>query len=182
MFEQMKPITVTNLQFRRPNTEDGGSMWKLVKESGVLDVNSSYSYLMLCKYFHDTCLLAEDRDAEQLAGFVTGFRLPNEADTYFVWQIAVSDSCRGQGIATRLIKQVLERLQGIRYVAATIAPSNAASQSLFRKLARDWNAPLSVEPSAGFCAGQFPEGSHEDEHLYKIGPLAEKANSDHTAY
>lgn len=163
--------SVLNLQYRRPSVEDGGSMWELVKETGVLDVNSSYSYLMLSKFFSDTCLVAVDETEERLAGFVTGFRPPQNSNSYFVWQIAVSDHYRGQGIATRLIKHLVGELEGIDYITATISPSNKASQSLFARLAKDYNTSVRVSPADGFSAHQFPEGHHEDEHFYSVGPI-----------
>ncbi|HBQ24847.1 MAG TPA: diaminobutyrate acetyltransferase, partial [Syntrophomonas sp.] len=44
---------------RFPSEEDGRGIWELVKSTRVLDLNSAYSYLLLSKYFSDTCVVAE---------------------------------------------------------------------------------------------------------------------------
>lgn len=157
------------VEIRKPKVSDGGPMWELVKETGVLDVNSSYSYLMLSKFFQDTCMVAVN--SERLIGFVTGFKPPHEPDTLFVWQIAVSDHYRGQGLGTRLLHQLVSQQENIRYVTATISPSNKPSQSLFRKFASTFGTSVSVDTAQGFTADQFPGGNHEAEHLFRVGPL-----------
>lgn len=47
-------------RFRVPGAEDGAKVWELIRQAGSLDLNSPYSYLMLCDYFRDTCVVAED--------------------------------------------------------------------------------------------------------------------------
>ena len=61
-------------------------------------------------------------------------------------------------------------LSDVRYVEATVGPTNRASRALFTALARDLNATL-IEQSC-FDATLFPEGNHEPENLLRIGPLS----------
>lgn len=176
----------TGVIFRQPSARDGARVWALIREAGTLDVNSAYCYMMLCEYFSKTCLLAEQDGA--LCGFVSAFRVPGREDTLFVWQIAVHPERRGQGLGRRLLEELLERLQTasrvtaeagpshavqppIRYIEATISPSNEASRALFRGLARRLKAGF--EETAGMPEDWFPvEQRHEEERLFRIGPLA----------
>ena len=159
--------------FRKPTKDDGAAIWQLVKESKVLDLNSAYLYIMMSEYFSDTCVVAEI-DGE-LAGFVIGYRLPTDQETLFIWQIAVAESCRGQGLGKRLLKELLalETNQPIRYIEATVSPSNAASKALFIGLAREQGCECRI--TEGFKAALFPAGTtHEDEDNFKVGPFANK--------
>ncbi|WP_258000474.1 diaminobutyrate acetyltransferase [Bacillus sp. Marseille-P3661] len=163
---QEKEITI---DFVNPNAKDGSSMWKLVKESGALDLNSPYSYLMMSKYFENTCIVAKHE--EQLAGFVTAFIMPNQPDTVFVWQIGVSQQYQGQGIATKILQALLdcESCEDVKFLEATISPSNIASQSLFTGLAKKKNTDVKIFDC--FPEEWFPEGNHESELTYRIGPF-----------
>lgn len=69
------------ITFRKPDENDGREMFRIVEESKVLDVNSSYSYLMWSKYFNETSIVAESED--KVIGFVSGFIQPTSLDTLF---------------------------------------------------------------------------------------------------
>ncbi|HKK53039.1 MAG TPA: diaminobutyrate acetyltransferase, partial [Myxococcota bacterium] len=97
--------------FRSPRVEDGPALWKLIIDVGALDRNSSYTYLLLCRDFSETCIVAERNGS--LVGCVTGYLLPAQADTLFVWQVGVSSEARGQGLASRLLDGLL-RSEGCR--------------------------------------------------------------------
>lgn len=159
------------LYYRSPRREDGASMWSLVRDSGTLDLNSSYCYLVLAEWFSDTCKLAvnmNDQQVHEAVGLVTGFRQPAEQDTLFVWQIAVDKAYRGQGIAMRLLDELTANSE-IRYLEATISPSNLSSRRLFEKWANKHKAP--IVKSEGFGETCFPDQLHEHEQLYRIGPI-----------
>lgn len=156
------------MKIRRPCAEDGARVWRLVESSGVLDCNSAYVYLLLCTHFSDTCAVAEDDG--KLLGFVTGYRLPDKPDTWFVWQVGVNAMARGRGIGKRLLRAVLTRHDDIRSIEATVSPSNRASRALFGSLARELGAPL--REGSGFASPLFPD-SHEDEPVLRIGPFTE---------
>lgn len=158
------------IEFVNSNPQDGAQMWDLVKKSGVLDLNSAYSYLMMAKYFNQTCIVAKQED--ELAGFVVAFILPERPDTVFVWQIGVSQDFRGQGIATKILNALLdcEACQDVNYLEATISPSNQASQSLFIGLARKKKTDYKIYEC--FPEDWFPEEDHESELTYRIGPFS----------
>lgn len=146
-------------------------MFTLVKNTNVLDVNSAYSYLMWGKYFSKTSIIAEVEN--ELVGFISGFIQPSAPDTLFVWQVAVDESQRGKGLATKLLKKLLHQLENdnIRYVEATVTPSNLASANLFKGLANKLNTQCEI--STCFSSTQFPDSSHEDELTYRIGPISQ---------
>jgi L-2,4-diaminobutyric acid acetyltransferase len=157
---------------RAPRLEDGAAVWQLVRDSGVLDLNSAYLYLLLCKDFADTCRVAEAHG--RLVGFVTAYRPPGRPDVLFVWQIGVDASQRGQGLGGRLLRALIgaETCRGVSAVETTISPSNRASRGLFESLARRLDSRITEEPC--FEERQFPEEGHEAEPLLRIGPFSEQ--------
>lgn len=160
--------------FREPESGDGAAVWILARDSGTLELNSAYAYLLWCDRFADTSVVTEI-DGRPV-GFVCGFRPPRQPDTLFVWQVAVGEDHRGMGLARRMIASILDRDPGLRYLEATVAPSNEASQRLFRSIARSRNCPC--DESTHFRPQDFPDGEHEAEHLFRIGPF-HPTNTDH---
>jgi L-2,4-diaminobutyric acid acetyltransferase len=157
------------LLFRKPLAGDGPGIYALADRSKPLDLNSRYCYLILCEHFASTCVVAERQ--EQIVGFMTGYILPDRRDTLFIWQIAVDADMRGKGLAKKMLRHLLARpiLKGIRYIEATVNPSNDASRALFRSLARDCLVELSE--TMLFPAEWFGTGDHEQENLIRVGPI-----------
>lgn len=158
-----------DFSFRKPVKDDGADVWALIKNSGVLDLNSPYSYIMWCEFFADTSIVIEHKD--NIVGFVSGFIQPSAANTLFIWQIGVDESERGKGLGTRMLLQLLERpsCEHIQFLEATISPSNIPSQHLFQGLAEKLHTQCEV--SECFSRDDFPGDGHEDELIYRIGPF-----------
>lgn len=175
--EKLSPTNraVASFVFRCAARGDAQRIDRLVRESGVLEPNACYAYLLLCEHFRDTCLVAEERAdggaTPRLAGFVAGYRPPTKPDVVFVWQIGVADWARKRGLGGRMLRELIRSPGGrdARFLEATIAHSNAASQRLFTAFAEREGARL--ERAEGFAAADFG-GGHEAEELYRIGPLA----------
>lgn len=146
-----------------PSQDDAKDIYKLIKNSKPLDLNSQYLYLLQTTYFSDTCLIAKYR--EKTMGFVSGFIHPKDNKIFFVWQIAVHNEFRGKNIAYTMLKRLLEnqKLSNIQSIHTTISPSNIASQKVFKKLANELK--LDTEISI-FANKEDFEDSHEDELLY----------------
>ncbi|MFW6363854.1 MAG: diaminobutyrate acetyltransferase [Spirochaeta sp.] len=160
------------MKFQHPTAQDGAAIWTIVRDSGVLDLNSSYCYLMMGQYFSRSCIIARDEATATVAGFIIGFRPPEDQQTLFVWQVAVSRDFQGQGIATRMLMHLLasQPQDEVRFIEATISPSNTASQALFIGAAGKLAAEYSVADL--FPAEWFPGGGvHEPEQRYRIGPF-----------
>ncbi|GAA4414320.1 diaminobutyrate acetyltransferase [Actinokineospora soli] len=152
----------------RPSPRDGSALWRIARDSGKLDLNSSYAYLLWCRDFAGTSAVA--RVDGRVVGFVIGFVRPADPATVVVWQIAVDSSQRGKGLAGALLDHLVERLaeRGVRWLETTITPDNTASIALFDALARRWGARR--EATALFAADAFPD-DHDREDLHRIGPL-----------
>lgn len=148
---------------------DAPRIWRFVLDSQSLDQNSNYAYLMQCRNFAATTMVAEL--GQELMGFVLAHILPEQPNTVFVWQIAVSKSARGQGLAKQLVQQLLAQpaCENVSFLEATVTESNTASQRLFLGIARTFDAPCVRELC--FSKALFPEATHEGEELFRIGPI-----------
>ncbi|MFI6928797.1 diaminobutyrate acetyltransferase [Streptomyces sp. NPDC050287] len=164
-----------DLQIDRPSVADGAALWRMARDSKVLDLNSSYSYLLWCRDFAATSAVARDESSEagEPIGFVTGYVRPERPDTLLIWQVAVDEAHRGRGLAAALLDGLVARTaaeRGLTTVETTITPGNAASERLFTSFAERHGARL--EREVLFDAGLFPDGPHDPEVLYRIGPLS----------
>lgn len=153
-----------------PRVRDGAAIHRLVEACKPLDLNSTYVYLLLCEHFAETCVHA--KRAERTVGFVSAYRPPQHGNVIFVWQVAVAEEMRGQGLARAMLRELLARsaLRGCRYLETTVSPSNEASRRLFHGLGRELRAPVSER--ALFGEHDFGEEHHECEALIRIGPFA----------
>jgi L-2,4-diaminobutyric acid acetyltransferase len=161
-----------DLLIDRPSVADGSALWRIAKDSEALDLNSSYSYLLWCRDFAGTSAVARREDGEPV-GFVTGYVRPERPHTLLVWQVAVDAAYRGRGLAAALLDGLTARLAAERAltgVETTITPGNTASERLFTSFAARHGA--TVEREVLFDAGLFPDGPHDPEVLYRIGPLS----------
>ena len=146
-------------------------MWRIVKDTPELDTNSPYAYLLICSHFSSTSLVADEPSSGDLAGFVASYRLPDDPEVLFVWQLAVNPARRrrsiGLGMLTRLIQQTGNK--GVRHVHATVTPSNHASGRLFRSFAETVGAPCATAEQ--YQPTLFPDAGHEAEVAYRVGPI-----------
>jgi L-2,4-diaminobutyric acid acetyltransferase len=161
-----------DLQIDRPSVADGAALWRIARDSKVLDLNSSYAYLLWCRDFAATSAVARDASGAAV-GFVTGYVRPDRPGTLLIWQVAVDDAYRGRGLAAALLDGLVARTvteRAVTTLETTISPDNLPSQRLFTSFAERHGAPLERETLFG--AGLFPDGPHEPEVLYRIGPLS----------
>jgi L-2,4-diaminobutyric acid acetyltransferase len=157
---------------RSPTADDGPALWRLARDSGGLDLNSPYAYVLAGHHFASTSVVADGPVGP--AGFVYAYLPPTEPDSVFVWQVTVSPTHRGEGLARRMLHEVVGRAvdQDVRRMTATVTPSNDASRRLFTSVAHDLGATIDERPC--FPARLLsPQGDtdHEPEHLLVIDPL-----------
>lgn len=148
---------------------DGAAAFRLISLCPPLDTNSLYCNLLQCTHFAETSVTAKKKD--ELVGFVSGYIIPKRPDTLFIWQVAVSDEARGQGLGSRMLKNILSRPQcsHITFLETTITESNRASWALFESMADKLCSQ--VNTSVMFDQDKHFDGGHESEVLVRIGPF-----------
>lgn len=154
------------IDLRPPEMADGADLWRLTRDTGVLDLNSSYQYLLWCRDFASTSVVGVSDDG-RLMGFITGFLRPDEPTTLMVWQVAVDAAARGRGLASRMLDYLVETT-GVEHLETTVTDDNAASKAMFASLAQRHDANHTVTPL--FTPELYPDG-HDTEYLHRIGPL-----------
>ncbi len=152
-----------------PKLKDSKKIFSLIKNSKPLDLNSEYAYMLICEHFKDTSVIAEIE--KKIVGVITGYVIPNEPDTLFIWQVAVDKDFRGKRIPYFMFENLLSRknLSNIKRIKTTISPSNSASQKMFEKFSV--KLECSIERRKYITQNDFLIGEHEDETLYTIGPF-----------
>ncbi|GFZ89163.1 hypothetical protein GCM10010978_30730 [Compostibacillus humi] len=126
---------------------------------------------MWCEIFSETSIVVIHRKTEQLVGFISGFIHPEKENTLFIWQVAVHESERGKKLGTKMLFELLKRecCRDVRFVEATVSPSNIPSKRLFLGLARKCRTNWKIKDY--FTSEDFPQENHEDELLFQIGPI-----------
>ncbi|MFW2542410.1 diaminobutyrate acetyltransferase [Primorskyibacter sp. 2E107] len=154
------------LTFRKPVREDGAAIWSLISDCKPLDENSMYCNLLQADHFRDTCVVAE-LDGE-IVGWVSGYLLPNDAETLFVWQVAVSSAARGRGVGGRMLSHLFDRVEreGVRRIQTTITRDNDASWALFTGFAERQDGL--IDDQAHFTRDTHFDGLHATEHMVTI--------------
>lgn len=168
------PDLPDDVALRRPTVADGAALWRIARDSRTLDVNASYAYLLWCRDFSGTSVVATV--GGEPVGFVTGYLRPDAPDTLMVWQVAVDEARRGRGLARRMLDGLVDAVRSadavgapVRVLETTITADNEASIRLFESFAAGRDAEVVREPL--FDAGHFPDG-HDAELLFRIGPLS----------
>ena len=151
--------------FRQPNTTDGDDIYHLISQCPPLDVNSSYCNFLQSTHFSTTCVLAEKNG--QIAGFISGYIKPNEPNVLFIWQVAVAEFARGQGLAYQMLQSLLNRdaLQSVSAIETTITKHNKASWALFDKVAKQYQGG---KVSTFLDKTLHFKDKHDTEYLYRI--------------
>lgn len=171
-FSQAGPVSL-----RAPTKQDGQAIHQLIKQCPPLDLNSVYTYLLLCEHFEQTCVVAEVDG--RLCGFVSAYLHPQHPDVLFIWQVAVHERARGMGVGQQMLTSLLRRpsTRQVRFLETTVGPENVPSRRMFQALAKGCRAD--VEESALFESGLFGPGGHDDECLLRIGPIKLKTSKEH---
>ncbi|GAB3277852.1 diaminobutyrate acetyltransferase [Parahaliea aestuarii] len=161
------------ITLRVPVREDGNAVHQLIGCCPPLDTNSMYCNLLQCAHFADTSVAAL-MDGE-LVGFISGYIIPGRDDTLFIWQVAVGEKARGQGLAGKMLAHIVERQHcaDVRFMETTITEDNAASWALFSRFAERREAEMSR--SVMFDRERHFGGEHASELLVRIGPFGGQA-------
>jgi L-2,4-diaminobutyric acid acetyltransferase len=160
--------TGTDVRYRPPTPEDAVTVWRMVVDEPMLDDNSSYYYTLWFRDFAETSMVAAVGD--EIVGFLTGYRRPDERDTFFIWQAAVRPDNGISGLGIDILVNAIEvqLAAGAKYVETSVSEQNKAITMLLHMVARKYDADTHTELL--FRAEDLPGGDH-DEVLYRIGPL-----------
>lgn len=171
---ELRPDIRSELHYRCAKPEDALGVWKLIQSSGTLEPNTAYFYLIFCSDFSDTCLIAEFEGVP--IGVIIGYHPPRRPATAFCWQIGVHPDWRGRGVASMLLAQwlALPANHDVRWLTATVATDNKASDRLFRSFAK--HAQAACDVTEHFTVELLQPG-HAPEPLYRIGPLTMTHNN-----
>ena len=158
-----------SLIIRKPDLNDGKSIYNLVSKCPPLEINSLYSYLLICSHFDSTSAVAEIN--QELVGYTSAYIHPHKNDTLFIWQVAVRKDIRGRGVALNMLLNLLNRknLSKIKYIETTVTPENLASKSLFTSMAVKLGAD--IKETLFFSRDDFGKIDHHEEFIISIGPL-----------
>jgi L-2,4-diaminobutyric acid acetyltransferase len=168
-----------DIRIESVSVDDGVAMHALAAETKVLDVNSRYAYLLWCRDFAKTTVVARRADPDlgedQVVGFITGYLRPDELSTLLVWQVAVSEEARGQGLAGRMLDGLWDQVateHPMDHMETTVTPDNEASIAMFTAFAKRHDAD--IVRSDLFDADLLSDDGevHEPENKYRIGPIA----------
>jgi L-2,4-diaminobutyric acid acetyltransferase len=157
------------VSMRPPRAEDGPAVTALIGACPPLDPNSAYCNLLQCTHFAGTCVVAERNG--QMVGWISGHRPPSDPSRFFVWQVAVHETARGEGLAGRMLDELLARpaARGVTHLVSTVTQDNAASWALFGGFARRRGLPLVRTPH--FERDVHFAGAHDTEWQAEIGPF-----------
>lgn len=163
------------IALRKPRADDGPAVTRLVAACPPLDANSRYCNLLQCTDFADTCIVAE-RDGG-LIGWVSGYRVPQEPETLFVWQVAVHPDARGEGLGKQMLHTLLNRLaqSGVESMRTTVTRNNHASRAMFRAVADACGAQMREREH--FDSDTHFDSSQDSEYLIEIGRFLSPASS-----
>ncbi len=164
---------------RAPRAEDGAAVLNLIERCPPLDQNSAYCYLLQCSQFADTSAIAEM--GGKIVGFISGHRLPNDPDSLFIWQVAVAEEARGQGLGREMMLGILRRptSTGFTHLLATATDDNTSSKGMFQSLANVLDTNMGQ--SLLFDQNIHFAGAHESEILLTIGPFSAQTEKGRTA-
>jgi L-2,4-diaminobutyric acid acetyltransferase len=164
------------ITLRPPTPEDGVRVHRLVAQCPPLDPNSIYCNLLQCTHFSSTSVAADIEG--ELVGFISGYRPPQQTSTLFIWQVAVGEKARGQGLASRMLMNILARndCEDVNHLETTITENNQASWALFQRLADKLQAPLAKTPF--FERDLHFAGQHDTEVLVRIGPFNQPVTTE----
>jgi L-2,4-diaminobutyric acid acetyltransferase len=155
--------------FRNVRIADIKQVYKLlVANRPYVGLNSRYTYFLLAKDFYDTCLVVEKDKV--IVGFSSGYVPPNRQDTFFNWEIVVHQDFRGNCLQKLMLLHQI-KMKGVRYLEATVNPSNETCKKNFVELAQLLGT--AYKESVLFSEEDFEGDGHETEVLIRIGPISQ---------
>ncbi|AQU81280.1 MULTISPECIES: diaminobutyrate acetyltransferase [unclassified Halomonas] len=157
--------------YMHPSISDATSIYHIAQKTPQLDSYPEYFYLLWCRDFKNTSLVAKKR--ENIAGFIIGYLRPDDPQTLLLWQQAMSKETINKGIGIKLLYNLTKQcsLKGTRFIEATIDPSNKGAEKTLKGISKLFNTKISKKDI--FDENLFSTNHHK-EVLVRIGPLMEE--------
>ena len=151
---------------RKLRESDIEDLRKFVNDNKPLELHTPFTYWVLSKYFKNTCLVMEDN--EMIIGFATGFKSNSEEDTFYIWQIGISDENRGKNYASLLLDNMFKIAKELdcKRIQFSVAPDNNSSYKAFHKFAS--KNSLSLKDIGDVKYEDYLTDKKEFENLYEI--------------
>ncbi len=160
---------MTDFVFRKPCVDDAAEIHAFLQPyKPYVGTSPVYTYLLICRHFSETSVVVESAKGE-IVGFVSAFPPPKEKDTVFIWEIGVKKGFHGNNLYIRMIEAIGMRVKP-DYIDFTVNPSNTSSIRRIYELARLFGCDC--QKSSCFPAHLFGNQPHEDEDLYRLGPIS----------
>lgn len=163
-------FTLSDVTIREPVIDDTADVYDLIGRCAPLDQNSIYCNMLQVYHFRRTSTMAIGPDG-QTWGFVSGYTIPAEPRTLFIWQVAVSAKARGLGLGKEMIYDIFRRDENrdLEFLQSTITRENGASWAMFKKIARELDSP--IELKLLLTKEEHFDGEQDDEILIELGPF-----------
>lgn len=119
---------------RKAKEEEFLNVYEFVSRCNLLENYAEHFYKIMLRYFGNSCFIADYNG--DIVGFVLGFVSQIYDKTYFLWQVGVDESMRGEGIGKMLLETVEKEMRklGCNRIELTIYPKNIPSKRLFEKM------------------------------------------------
>ena len=162
---------LTDFNMRVPSIEDASSIYELAQPfKPLIGTNPVYTYLLITSHFKETSVVVEDKETNEIIGFISGYIVPNrEEKTLFLWEIGVREGFHGNNLYIRMVQHLIKRINPI-WLEATANPSNVSSIKRLGGISKEIRAEISS--SILFEKKNFGKVDHEEEILYRIGPIS----------
>lgn len=107
----------------------------------------------------------------EAVGFISAYLKPDQPNTLFVWQVAIDEKARGQGLASKMLLNIIQRpqCQSVSFLETTITQDNEGSWALFERLTKTLSTDL--QSSIWLDKDIHFDGQHDSEALVRIGPF-----------
>ena len=160
----------TKYSIQLPTKKHGAAIHALVGKSPPLDLNSTYHYLLQSHYFAKTSAVVFYE--KELVAFISGFISPLDKKNLFIWQVAIAEQYRGQGLGGRMVDFILANNRQVEFLETTVTRENTSSRRMFEKISHQLEANLTekilFESESDFL------NQHDSEYLIRIGPINHK--------
>jgi L-2,4-diaminobutyric acid acetyltransferase len=161
---------IKDFNFRVPVTEDAQLIYALAQPfKPYIGNNPLYNNLLVTAHFRQSSVVVEDKKTKEIVGFISGYIVPDRDEkTLFFWEIGVKEGFHGNNLYLRMAHHLINRITP-QFIEATVNPSNRSSVRRLSIISKDIRSEISS--SVLFEKKCFGTTNHEEELLYRIGPI-----------